>query len=421
MGIVSRFPRELLNKSYEERRAYFKLFMVAHPKLVKAEKQILNIIQEPADAGVIFLVGPTGIGKTTLQKQVIKRLIEKEMSSLKKNPGRIVAARMLAPNPYKRPYSWPDHFIRTLIALKDVLVENKINHIGLDSEQHYWERVTRSLRSVPIADRRALESAFRHRNPLAFFIDEAQHIIKVGSGQRLVDQADTIKSLADACQVLHILVGTYDLLLLNNLNGQLARRSVDIHFSRYKRDDPTDHESFMKTLKTLLAHMPLVIPPKMEDEDLFFTRSMGCIGILKNWLSRALAAALDDNQDTVSHKMFEKTALPIAKCKEIAKEIYEGESALEEGEDAESLKELREYLKGKSSSKPLSPSPPKERRENPLSEASGRGIDESLNSQEMAGSKKKEHKAKNAKKSRRTRIGRNPKRDKIGVNSLVGE
>ena len=44
-----------------------------------------------------------------------------------------------------------------------------------------------------------------------------------------------IKSTASRAQTVHVLIGTYELLAFRNLSGQLSRRSVDLHFSRYRR------------------------------------------------------------------------------------------------------------------------------------------------------------------------------------------
>ena len=47
----------------------------------------------------------------------------------------------------------------------------------------------------------SVEQALRFRRPVAVLIDEAQHLAKVSSGRRLVDQLDVIKSMAN----LHLL------------------------------------------------------------------------------------------------------------------------------------------------------------------------------------------------------------------------
>jgi hypothetical protein len=63
--------------------------------------------------------------------------------------------------------------------------------------------------------------------------------MKIGSGAsggKLLDQLDWIKSMTNVTGVLHILIGTYELLNFRNLSGQASRRGLDLHFPRYWND-----------------------------------------------------------------------------------------------------------------------------------------------------------------------------------------
>ena len=71
-------------------------------------------------------------------------------------------------------------------------------------------------------------------------------------------------------------------------------------------------------------------------------RSVGCVGILKNWLNRALAATLQDDQPTLTHKYLEQHAEPTRKLLRLARELREGDEALRE--KAEERSELHTLL-----------------------------------------------------------------------------
>ena len=75
---------------------------------------------------------------------------------------------------------------------------------------------------------------------------------------KLQDQSDSIKSRsANLTKTVHVLVGTYELLPFRNLSGQLSRRSVDIHFPRYRADRREDYLAFQSVLFTFQRHLPL--------------------------------------------------------------------------------------------------------------------------------------------------------------------
>jgi len=200
-------------------------------------------------------------------------------------------------------------------------------------------------RNLTIPDlRRALEKTLLYRQPRAFIVDEAQHFRKMASGRRLLDQMDNLKSLAGMTNTVHVLVGTYELLGLTNLSAQLSRRSIEIHFSRYHADIPEDLKEFKKLVRTLQKHLPLAEEPDLESHsDYFYEHCLGCAGMLKTWLNRTLAAALEQDAGTLTSKLWEQHAESRRKLVPMVREIHEGERLLQE-DDALRL-ELRTLLK----------------------------------------------------------------------------
>ncbi|MFS0520189.1 hypothetical protein ACEYW6_36695 [Nostoc sp. UIC 10607] len=64
------FPKQLLEQSIPERIAYFKNYTMAHPKLLSASQKLMLTVEEPAATSLMFLFGPTGVGKTTLLRRM---------------------------------------------------------------------------------------------------------------------------------------------------------------------------------------------------------------------------------------------------------------------------------------------------------------------------------------------------------------
>src|SRR5690625_4221586 len=83
------FPKELMSGSVEERIEYFSNRSVAHPRLMNVDKQLQNAIRNPGDQLLLFVYGPTGVGKTTLVRRVENVLISEGMKMLEQNPGHI--------------------------------------------------------------------------------------------------------------------------------------------------------------------------------------------------------------------------------------------------------------------------------------------------------------------------------------------
>ena len=80
-----------------------------------------------------------------------------------------------------------------------------------------------------------------------------------------------------------MLFGTYDLLAFHNLNGQLSRRSVEIHLRRYRADREDDRRSFVNTVHSFAQRLPFPGSPDLAaDWDYLYERSVGCVGVLKD-------------------------------------------------------------------------------------------------------------------------------------------
>ena len=340
-----KFPAYLLDQSISERVAYFENYKVNHPKLQQVFKLVMDSIRKPDGASLIAVYGPTGVGKTTLRLKIEKKLIELALPELEQDKGKIPVIGVEAVAPESGNFNWKDYYTRALIALEEPLIEHKVafdyNIPGIRRNDEGVVLIKQSTSAAKL--RQALEKALFHRRPDIFFVDEAQHLGKMSSGQKLQTQLDCLKSLANMTGVLHGLFGTYELLIFRDLSAQLSRRTINIHFPRYKPDNSQDLKAFKSILFTFQRHLPLEQEPNLVDRwDYFYERSLGCVGILKDWLTRTLRDALEEEADTITQKHLTRRAWSVSQCKRMLQEIEEGESQLEETE--QDVSDLRKAL-----------------------------------------------------------------------------
>jgi hypothetical protein len=276
----------------------------------------------------VLVLGPTGVGKTTLRMKVENLLIQQMAPALAADPGRLPFVSVEVIPTDTGWFRWRDYFSRLLAAMNEPLIDSKL--AAAPRSIHKSVSMTRG------ADLSyAAELALRHRRPPVVFIDEAQHLARISSGRKLSDQLDVIKSIANRTQTVHVLFGTYELLAFRNLSGQLSRRSMDLHFRRYGTDAP-DRQVFQSILLTFQKQLPF-------DEtaidltaiwEFLYERSVGCVGILKEWLMRACVRSIKHGSASLSREHLEQTALSISQCEKILAESREGESRLHDDEDS---------------------------------------------------------------------------------------
>jgi len=342
MTAAASFPRELLTGPAEDRLAYFRNHTVAHPMLKEADEAVMRAIRQPAGASLIFVFGPTGVGKTTLLLHIQKRLAESSKQELPEDNSYIPVASVEAIASDNGHFSWKEHYQRALQALSEPLIDNKVDFAARSSHKDRNGRLVFNARTCASELRLALEGALRYRRVKAFIIDEAQHLTRMASGRRLQDQLDCIKSLANITGTLHVLVGTYELLAFRNLSGQLSRRSTDIHFRRYRADSAADVRVFQSVLWDFQRHLPVSREPELLAHWRYcYERTIGCVGVLKNWLMQCLSEVIETEAPTLTLAHLEKHALSVPQCVSMSTETVQGEETLlEKEEDREKLQRL---------------------------------------------------------------------------------
>ena len=170
----------------------------------------------------------------------------------------------------------------------------------------------------------------------------------------------SLKSLSQT-GILYILVGTYDLFNVGKLNGQVGRRCLPVHFPRYQLEREVDCIAFQTALLERLRRVPLECAAErwVTDHWLYFYEcSVGCIGISKDWLLRAVSAALDDGASRLSLDCVQDHALHVDIYRQMALDAYEGEQRL--NHTASNREHVWRLLQGGELIAPVPPLPPRE-------------------------------------------------------------
>ncbi|MGB5711310.1 MAG: transposase [Waterburya sp.] len=122
-------------------------------------------------------------------------------------------------------------------------------------------------------------------------------------------------------------------LSLESLWQHYLRRFAIEHWNRflsYQADCDSDLVEFQRVLKSFGEKMTLEQTPELEIHwEFFYERSIGCVGILKDWLTQAYCKALHEEASTLSEHHWQPYAPSIAQCLQIAAEAIEGEKAFE--------------------------------------------------------------------------------------------
>lgn len=343
------FPIELLDKSKEEREEFFKNYTIAHPKMREVLKDLKKEIYI-GDCNVILVVGPSGVGKSRLFKSTLLSVYLDMAEQMESDKGIIPITGIELPNPDLGKFNWKDFYYRVLMGLNEPLIDHKINN-PRHLNQTPKEKVSTGKAETSPELRRSIEKAFYNRKTKALLIDEAQHFFKIADGNSkkginagvgITRQFNSLKSLANMANTKIVLFGTYSLNEVINLDGQLSRRVKEIHFPRYDYTKQDDRKMFRSLLGTFQKLLPVHEEPSFKKyEEFLYDNSIGCAGILKDWLQRSLSYAIENDERTISIGNLEKNALHVKKLITLAEEASSGEELfIEKKEDRDKLKIL---------------------------------------------------------------------------------
>ena len=284
----------------------FKVYAVWHPRLLQVQTQLLHTIWEPAEVAFVVVCGPSGVGKSKLAEVLARRLNTPKQRSNEPIPRRALLINTRPPDGAL--FHRTGYYQKGLQLLGKTTFDRRIK-VDITTAEQTVEKKRPRGKITPYQDhpevRDAYEEELRLQALRSVILDEAQHLIQTSDGKQPKDQLNWIKSMTTETGVLHILIGTYGLLPFCNLDGQMARRGSEFHFSRYHIEDESDCQAFRNTCSSLLKQIPLAVDHDtlMQRWWYFFEGSVGCIGVLKQWLVRALYLALRERsgQLTLTH------------------------------------------------------------------------------------------------------------------------
>lgn len=320
------FPAALLTQPPSTRLEYFEQHcLIEHQRLLEALDLTLQSICPPGEGAttrrpgtMALVIGPSRVGKTTLIRLLEERLLMHTRAQMQSDPSFMPFASITAAGPDSGRFDWQDYYRAVLRSLHDPFVDGKTARLP-----------ARALRE-------AMETALVERKPLAVIVDEAHHLAKAASGRRLQDQLDHLKHFENMSGVSHILVGTYEMRPFRRVNAQLACRGIDVHFPRYDAAKEEDAQVFRSVLWALQRQLPLEQEPGLVEQwEFLYARSIGCIGLLKMHLNRALHLALTEKAKTVTLPHLRNTALPEGRVELALRNALESEAELTESEGAD--------------------------------------------------------------------------------------
>jgi hypothetical protein len=328
--------------SFEEQQRQARLqafidFKVKHPRLEEIDDTLMQAIYGHRTYTLLPIYGAGGVGKSTVLKHVAERCREKEM-----DPATVPVVEVQASPEDIGASARLDFYRQILSQLRGhVAVNDRVRHLNLAT--HPGKKSTDPAEWLDMRD--AVIYAFALLRVKVVFVDEAQHLMSVDTPHKPTSQLDWLKTLTNRTNVLHVLAGNFDLYDFCHLNGQAGRRMRDLFFSRYHLDNEVECSEFVGALRTLLEQVPLIVdvPGLLTHWRWFGEWSLGCIGVLSDWIVETVDALYRQGVTTLTIDALQKHALPPNLRARMESEARAGEFKMEQAK-AQSEQELKRLL-----------------------------------------------------------------------------
>lgn len=221
-----------------------------------------------------------------------------------------------------RKFGWLRYWRDTLEALGDPFANSR-PECGIHDQPHLYEGERLGTSRL----RLQVERELRLRKTKVWIVDEAQHMLLGGNAGQPGDQFDVLKSVAQKTGVKIVLCGTYQLPSLLSYSGQVMRRSATVNLRRYDLSRKEDLVELASVAKSLLQSLPLegYPDPKKHCQE-FYYGTLGCVGVLKDWIAKAWALAHFEGAKTLTVQHLAETRLPTETLIAMNEEILAGEA-----------------------------------------------------------------------------------------------
>lgn len=307
---------------------------VEHRNWQEALALVFALLTTVSPGEVICITGPSRAGKTRLIRELSKLLIG-DGSHIGK--GEIPIVTVEAVNCSSNGSFSTKSFTKRLLRA--------VQHPIYASEEP--DQLTKRDQISEDTYRQALELAFVARKVRYLFIDEAQHAKYVSrNAQGAYALLDSWKCLAQVTGVILIIVGAYPILDIIRNTPHMIGRKHQINLDRYQ-PTPNDLEEF----KGILEQYGSIIGATkvlLKDIEYIYKKSLGCIGLIQNWLVTASSLAAVRGTE-LTFDILAEVSPSLEDIKSVRAEISHGETVLGINETPPTPKES----KPKRTSKPF--------------------------------------------------------------------
>lgn len=293
-----------------EARTPFDNWTVEHTLYRGVFRWLMERLETFSDPAVFVILGPTGVGKTTMIRQLKNELTQRMTGPMADDPALIPYVEAEAEFTPGVGLDWRSLFEDMLDNANEILINAKV--------EDPLETPGRNLRGL----RRAVNNMLLYRSPAVAIVDEGSALLEKGSQSSLAKNINYLKSLGNRSKTHLALFGDYKLADLTGLSGQLNRRCHYAHLPPYPHALSANFHDVVRKFEKQVRLSGLDCELG-SSRDMLFRDTCGCVGLLHRWLTDAYVEARR-GKTPISNHVLRATAPSIDSLTKWRSEIAHG-------------------------------------------------------------------------------------------------
>lgn len=295
---------------------------IPHRNYEAARADLRSALAFSESGELLRVVGPTGVGKSRLRKQVVPLLLDPRAPADDMYMP-VVTTSAINSNT-NGSFSTREFAIDALKSIEHPIYAPRTKKPFDVGSVRITERIGEpTLRSAFI-------DALEWRNTKLWVIDELQELMKMRGGLDCASNyLDSVKCLGERTGIRVMVFTTYELVEALQMSTHLVRRTMDTHFRRYRPDVKEDVIAFDQILSVYSGMLRFDGSTSLRDwNEYLFAGSLGCIGLLQSWIRNALRIVAASKSKTLRLPHFELQRRADTELQRIELEIIAGETLL---------------------------------------------------------------------------------------------
>jgi hypothetical protein len=304
--------------SPKDKEDYVKNLVVPHRTLNTVLAEVQQLMEPGAGLSITLVVGPTGVGKSSLGRKLLRDIIQDLAYLIQENPAIIPAVLVEVDSAdRKHEIDFSLFFARICSAL---LAPSVLD--GFGTPQNLEKPIDISQNS-----RIMLERAIDGRQLQHLILDEVIHFLN--SSTPPIHYGNLLKSLSNRSSFNLLLLGAYGSEELIHATGQLARRVTVVHYPRYKKCK-ADFEEYATFIKSVVASMPYRFEIDLAHTvEYLFDGTFGLPGASVEAILKAAALCSKEKKPKWNETYLFKSMPSLKAQREMAMETVRGEDRIQ--------------------------------------------------------------------------------------------